>query len=977
MFSKVFAVSSVVLLLVLAVAVANASACSGKSYTWSGEGDGHSWSDEENWKPEGVPSAEDSATITGTVLEEAEVEGGSQICDLTVKGPDAFLTNTNMAVSGDLTWEGGQGMEPSSELEGTFTVDGSTTLAHKLGLSGTIKSYGSLEVEGGTELTMGGGGDELIAETSASIGGGLGGVLGQSTVIQSNGASEGNANAKLHVNGALTLGGEVESSQLDLEIGPEGSVDLDGNTWSLPGLSFSRWKGGAEVKSSKAGGTIAFSNLAQLLVDGSVTVGKNTLVSMRGDSTLTDGRHAFSGEPSGSVGLLRGEGILEWQSGSFEGQVTLAPSFHTVLDTTAKHGVIAEAGTLLRNEGEIDEQSGELLVDGEPAEIENQSKFKVHAGAEMNCNSSACFDGFDNTASGTLEIVAPEPQNASAFLVPMHQLGMVNGGDIKVGENQILQVNGDGKINFADGAALSGGGVLELGQEGKANVTGTTTLSEGVAFNINGNEAELHGGVVNLDGDLFPGVLTAAHAGEGTLDWLAGSIGGSLLLDNQLRTVALGESSATRAVVEDETDSHNPSRDPTLITMAGPSQIDRLVHIDSAQNKGTAIRVTGQMQINGNEGGFEQGSSKSDGISVDSPGAVNVVGKVEIEAPLQVLGTLSLANPAATLTVPGGYTQEGPNAKTVLSGGTISTNNGDETFQTIPLKGGSLTGPGKLEGSLEVSGATVSPSEGSPTGTLSVEGDYEQQLGGTLAIHLGGIGASEHDTLAVSEEAKLAGNLDAITDAGYVPSVPTTVTNALTSEKRTGLFSAVSSSGAPAHTVWSALYNNTNGVDLLLESTGSGNEGGGIVNNETPSPGTNSGSTTSKTPPSDKPSPEPAPDLKPGQAGVTLGSVKILSHGKMEIVVHNSHNFSVQLQELKLIASVPTSKHGTHKVVLLVASPHVSVAARHTDKIVLRLSRAGLAALRSHHDLKATFQLLVKAPDGSKAMSTGALKLDS
>ena len=113
--------------------------CSGgNSFTWTGEGDGHNWNDAENWNPEeeAPPKSGDTATIHGSEEKEAEVEGATgEVCDLTVEGGDSFLTSSNLEIEGDLNWEGGQGMEPASELEGNFTVDGSATLAHTLALS--------------------------------------------------------------------------------------------------------------------------------------------------------------------------------------------------------------------------------------------------------------------------------------------------------------------------------------------------------------------------------------------------------------------------------------------------------------------------------------------------------------------------------------------------------------------------------------------------------------------------------------------------------------------------------------------------------------------------------------------------------------------------------------------------------------------------------------------------------------------------
>lgn len=224
------------------------------SFSWTGGGDGHNWNDAQNWSPEeeAPPKEGDAATIQGNEAHEAEVEGASgSVCELTVEGSDAFLTSSNLTIEGDLNWEGGEKTKAASELEGTFTVGGEASLSHKLGLSqGAITSNGSLDVEGGTELTLSDKSATLVSNGLAEIGGGVGGVLGEEASISSNGASEGDDNAKFEVNSGLTLAGDVNSSQLDLNLGPHALVDLDGNTWTLPG---SPSRAGREArKSSRA-----------------------------------------------------------------------------------------------------------------------------------------------------------------------------------------------------------------------------------------------------------------------------------------------------------------------------------------------------------------------------------------------------------------------------------------------------------------------------------------------------------------------------------------------------------------------------------------------------------------------------------------------------------------------------------------------------------------------------------------------------
>ncbi len=913
------------------------------SFTWTGEGDGHNWNDAKNWSPEeeAPPKEGDAATIQGNEAHEAEVEGASgSVCELTVEGSDAFLTSSNLTIEGDLNWEGGEKTKAASELEGSFTVAGEASLSHKLGLSqGTITSNGSLDVEGGTDLTLSDKSATLVANGLAEIGGGVGSVLGENASISSNGASEGDDNAKFEINSGLMLAGDVESPQLDLNLGPHALVDLDGNSWTLPGLSFSRWKGGSEVKSSSAGGIIDFTNLAQLLVDGSVGVGKDALLSMQGDSTLTDGRHAFTGEPAGAIGQLHGEGALEWQSGSFEGQLTLAPGFQTVLDSTGTHELVNEAGTLLRNEGSMDVQQGELLVDGEPARLENWGTMKVHAGAELDCNSSACGPGaLDNTPEGKLEILAQQPAIPApppTTTVAMNQLSFLNNGDLEIGAGRTLLVQGDGRATLAEGGIFGGGGTLRLGEQGLAHVVGTTTLRNGSVLSIDGEGAELHAGTVNSEGQLFDGVLNAAQTGEGDLRWADGGIEGSLLTDNKLQTnVVAGE---RHYLDEESLDSQVPSRNPTSLTLASPTQIAAPVTIGSDQN-GDAVSVDGPTTIAA-PGGFTRNSSDDDGVIVDPTGSLSAQGAVAIEAPLSQLGRVAVP-PSAVLRVPLGFSQTG-SAATVL-GGTLTSDDGQGNIGPIELDGGSLQGPGTIIGDVVNPGASVSPGaeDGTP-GTLKIEGDYTQQLGGTLAVHVNGTGAAQHDTLAVSGTVSLSGALAALGGGGYQPAVPTMIAGVLTAPSVAGSFASSSSTGTPANTAWQPSYR-PGAVDLNLISTGS------------------------------NPPPKPPGFLK-GKAAVKLaGGLHLLSKGRISFKVHNANAFPVVPLSVTLKAITPAlkgSRASRAGKALTIGSAQLrgSIPALGTMTISVPLNATGRRLLQGHLPPKIEASVSFSAPDGSRA----------
>lgn len=659
---------------------------------------------------------------------------------------------------------------------------------------------------------------------------------------------------------------------------------------------------------------------------------------MRGNSTLTDGRHAFSGEPAGTIGQLHGEGALEWQSGSFEGQLSLAPGFQTVLDTTGTHELVNEAGTLLRNEGSMDVQRGELLVDGEPARLENWGTMKVHAGAELDCNSSACGAGaLDNTPEGKLEILAQQPAIPApppTTTVAMNQLSFLNNGDLEIGTGRTLLVQGNGRATLADGV-IGGGGTLRLGEQGLAQVVGTTTLRNGSVLSIEGEGAELHAGTVNSEGELFDGVLNAAQTGDGVLRWANGGIEGSLLTDNKLQTnVVAGE---RHYLDEESLDSHVPSRNPTSLTLASPTQIAAPVTIGSDQN-GDAVSVDGPTTIAA-PGGFTRNSSDDDGVIVDPAGSLSAQGAVAIEAPLSQLGRVAVPA-SAVLRAPLGFSQTG-SATTVL-GGTLTSDDGQGNLGPIELDGGSLQGPGTIIGDVVNPGASVSPGaeDGTP-GTLKIEGDYTQQLGGTLAVHVDGPGAAQHDTLAVSGKASLSGALVALDGGGYQPAVPTTIAGVLTAPSVAGTFASSSSTGTPANTAWQPSYR-PGAVDLNLIATGT------------------------------SPPPKPPGFLK-GNAAVKLaGALHLLPKGRISFKLHNANAFPVMPLSATLKAIAPALKGSRasriRKALMIgTAQLHGSIPALGTATISVPLNATGRRLLQGHPLPKVEASVALSAPDGSRA----------
>ena len=106
---------------------------------------------------------------------------------------------------------------------------------------------------------------------------------------------------------------------------------------------------------------------------------------------------------------------------------------------------------------------------------------------------------------------------------------------------------------------------------------------------------------------------------------------------------------------------------------------------------------------------------------------------------------------------------------TKSGGGTLAINNNVVTGGgTINIAAGTVSGNGTIGGDVTNSGGTTSP--GNSPGTLTVDGNYNQGSGGTLAIEIGGTQPGvEHDVLNVLGDAPLAGTLSVSLIDGFTP----------------------------------------------------------------------------------------------------------------------------------------------------------------------------------------------------------------
>jgi hypothetical protein len=159
----------------------------------------------------------------------------------------------------------------------------------------------------------------------------------------------------------------------------------------------------------------------------------------------------------------------------------------------------------------------------------------------------------------------------------------------------------------------------------------------------------------------------------------------------------------------------------------------------------------------------------------------------------------------------------------IEEGGEIVMLDGMLDAQVVNIEGGLLRGRGEvfvgsgpLHGVVRNLAGRVDPGTVGLAGELSIDGDYSQLAGGTLAIDLRGTTpVTQYDRLAVDRFAFLAGTLE-VSLPGFTPSPGAMFTILTTGE---GLFGEFDNVILPSEFQWDITYG-TNDVVLTVVSAG-------------------------------------------------------------------------------------------------------------------------------------------------------------
>ena len=510
-------------------------------------------------------------------------------------------------------------------------------------------------------------------------------------------------------------------------------------------------------------------------------------------------------------------GVLGIASSSALGTVPAAPSANIAINNGATvrlngSGIAFSANRQIylgSGGGAIDTNGNDATIAG----AISGASFTKSGGGTLTLSSTNTYSGGTTVSGGTLQVSSDANLGTASSSFTAGNITL-NGGTLQFGANFDLSNNRGITLGASGGTidtqgftnpsgytqpdGIQGIGDLtkigtgtfymntpagQLNADWKGNLIikeGTWKITErgGLPYNAN-NDLVYRPGQVTLDGGTWQIAATISvtsnyrgitiAAGGGTIDtqsfnltW-GGPVIGSASTAN-LSKIGSGQ-------LQFNTSTTGPGTYPgtfninggTLLLNGGGAMGD-LASINLANTAGASLTISGGSETIGSlSGGGASGGNVTlttslitggNNNSTTFSGLVSGVGGLTKNG----TGTFTLAHAAGN-----SYT-----GTTTVSGGTLLVNNsngsGTGTGPVVVNAGGVLGGTGTIQGNVTNSGALA---PGSSVGALHLGGNYTQSSAGRLEIELAS--TANHDELAVTGSATLAGTLAVSLTDGFVP----------------------------------------------------------------------------------------------------------------------------------------------------------------------------------------------------------------
>lgn len=639
------------------------------TYEFTGLGDGHSWSDQMNWSPQGIPHSLDSIVV-GTPAH-----------------PVAHLDEALTTTLAGITIGSGGSIEGQPLLAATVSLSGGTvyneiTALNLLQTSGPVSLLQSKDV---SDPHAG----KLIVADQAIIGGDLrtirGTIVNQGTMTAtSNATLNGNfgSNAKgTFVNeGTVTAtpGAILTLQNFDIEDpgslggGPPGvsggTVEVNGSDLHL-------------TTTAKIDDHVILDNGTVATADGNVSLHSGATLSIDGSTSTT-----LAGTPN-----FTGTGTFDWLNGTITGEVTLSAGVTMKVQSAGAHKLNAAAGSPFTvSPGAFVTQRGASLALGIHTTVVNQGAWRVRDASSSITGLSCCVPGstaiFDN--SGTVEVEA--------------------GLTLTLGTPGIDYLQRPAGALLPDGAA--GGRVVMLGSD--SELTGGRV---GLELVLAGNSAVEVTGTVNIDNGAVvrqtesadvTATGAATFGGEGRYRWSDGTITGQVVFGPSV-TLAIDDPDApgaNKALLPGPTtggllDVRGPSTIATTLPVLVTSTSSK---VSSIRNRGVMAWTKGTVDFTGVPGTFTNQGVLRVAPGAEAPATVRLDGSLLNKGKVELTrrGTLMLsgaftqtANGTTHLTVAG---KTAAKRDRITAGGALTL---DGTLALTRRRGTGVTGYTMLAGS--------------------------------------------------------------------------------------------------------------------------------------------------------------------------------------------------------------------------------------------------------------------------------------
>ncbi|MGB8353929.1 MAG: autotransporter domain-containing protein, partial [Chthoniobacteraceae bacterium] len=471
--------------------------------------------------------------------------------------------------------------------------------------------------------------------------------------------------------------------------------------------------------------------------------------------------HAFS---SNSNVTVKGTGILDL--GGFSNEIG------SLSDGGVNTGIVQNSGTsaAMLGIGATNASgtfSGLVQDGGAPLEL-----VKLGTGAQT-LSGSNTYSGGTALETGTLFVDNNNALGSGTLTITGGTFSThLQSGSLILNNNMLVQ--GDFSIAppaLGDGIQLDG--AMDLGG---AVRTITDTVSEGVIE---------FGGVIS-DGGItlsstgspayisFNGISANTYTGLTTVNnnitlllQANGNIPGNLMINQG-------------GVVWDTTGNLLSATSSVMVNSSGTTTVfGTLGGLDIGGNNETIGTLFGTGKVQLNDGSIDgTGATKGGVLTVSSGSFSGVISDGSFGGQLVKTGT-------GILSLTGTSTYTG---KTTVNAGLLQVNGSIASGTTIVNAGGTLGGVGTIGGNV-FNGGLVAP--GDAPGTLTIAGNYSQITAGTLVIQVGGLGAGQHDLLAVGGSAALSGTLQLVRLNNFQPKSGTSLTILTAAGGVTGQFSSV------------------------------------------------------------------------------------------------------------------------------------------------------------------------------------------